>query len=178
MNAEKPNGGRFLDGPAAAARCSSIRWLVPRCGGVLGSGWAFRRRRGGAAEAGPPGEADLSARDPPTLRPRPTARLPRARGRGGQAASRTSATPWYQPSISAADQTEDLVAAALHLLVGVRLEVEPQERLGVRRPDVEVPVGEVDRQAVEVAQLAALAVRAVALLELLQLERHVADLAV
>src|SRR5262245_10262295 len=102
MNAEKPNGGRFLDGPAAAARCSSI-------------------------------------------------------------------------SSSGTNEAEDLVAAALHLLVGVGLEVEAQQRLGVRRAHVEVPVGEVDRQAVEVAELAALAVRAVALLELLQLERDVVD---
>ena len=48
------------------------------------------------------------------------------------------------------DQREDLVALALHVLArDQRFEVEPQERLGVRRANVEVPVRVVDGDAVE-----------------------------
>ena len=51
---------------------------------------------------------------------------------------------------SRADQREHLVAAPLHVLARAqRLEAEPQQRLGVRRADVEVPVVVVDRDAVE-----------------------------
>ncbi len=47
--------------------------------------------------------------------------------------------------------------AALHVLDGdERLEAQPQQRLGVRRAHVEVPVLEVDADAVEVADLGAL----------------------
>ena len=53
------------------------------------------------------------------------------------------------------DQAQDLVPLRLHVLArDQRLEVEPQQRLGVRGPHVEVPVGVVDRDAVEPADLA------------------------
>src|SRR6478735_8578992 len=52
-------------------------------------------------------------------------------------------------SVSGTNQVEHLVAPALHLGLVERLEVEPQERLGVGRSDVEVPVVEIDRDAVE-----------------------------
>ena len=52
---------------------------------------------------------------------------------------------------SRADQAEHLVALLRHVLGGdERLEVEPQQRLGVRRAHVEVPVVVVDRDPVEV----------------------------
>ena len=71
---------------------------------------------------------------------------------------------------------QDLVAAALHVLAGdERLEVEPQQRLGVGGPHVEVPLGVVDRDPVEVGDLA---VGAVALDDLLHLRRRVVDLGV
>ena len=55
---------------------------------------------------------------------------------------------------SRADQRQDLVALCLHVLArDERLEVEAQQRLGVRGPDVEVPVGVVDRDAVEPGDL-------------------------
>src|SRR5687768_1647926 len=41
------------------------------------------------------------------------------------------------------------VAATLHVLPRVGLEVQPQQRLGVGRPDVEVPVVVVHRDPVE-----------------------------
>ena len=48
------------------------------------------------------------------------------------------------------DQGEQLVALGLHVRLGDQaLEAEAQQRLGVRQPDVEVPVVVVDRQAVE-----------------------------
>ncbi len=62
--------------------------------------------------------------------------------------------------------SSDLVALALHQLLRARLEVEAQERLGVRGAHVHVPVLGVDRDAVEVADLA---LAAEALLELLEL---------
>src|SRR5215208_3375701 len=56
---------------------------------------------------------------------------------------------------SATDQGQDLVALSLHVLLGdERLEVQPQERLGVGGADVEVPVGIVDGDAVEPRDLA------------------------
>jgi putative transposase len=42
------------------------------------------------------------------------------------------------------------VALALHLLLRARFEVQAQERLRVRGPDVEMPVVRIDRQTVEV----------------------------
>ena len=51
---------------------------------------------------------------------------------------------------SCADEPHDLVPTALHVLLRERLEVQAQQRLGVRRAHVEVPVVEVDRDAVEV----------------------------
>ena len=53
------------------------------------------------------------------------------------------------------DQVEHLVAPALHVLArDDALEVEPQQRLGVGRAHVEVPVVVVDRDAVELVDLA------------------------
>src|SRR5687768_9967040 len=54
---------------------------------------------------------------------------------------------------SATDDGEHLVAPALHVLArDDGLEVEAQQRLGVRLAHVEVPVVVVDRDAVEVVQ--------------------------
>src|SRR3954447_15956126 len=54
-----------------------------------------------------------------------------------------------------ADQGEYLVPLLLHVVArDERLEVEPQERLGVRRAHAEVPVGVVHGHAVEVRDLA------------------------
>src|SRR5215218_5703103 len=66
------------------------------------------------------------------------------------------ASPGSAPSdtASAADQREHLVAPPLHVgLRDERLEAEAQQRLGVRRSHVEVPVVVVDRDAVEVVEL-------------------------
>src|SRR3954447_11314004 len=61
---------------------------------------------------------------------------------------------WGGGGSSRADQLEHLVAATLHVLArDEALEVEPQQRLGVRGPDVEVPVGVVDRDAVQAGAL-------------------------
>ena len=55
----------------------------------------------------------------------------------------------------AADQLQHLVPLGLHVLArDQRLQVEPQERLGVGGPHVQVPVVVVDRDAVEPADLA------------------------
>src|SRR6266568_6223292 len=70
----------------------------------------------------------------------------------------------------AADDREDLVAAAFHLRFAEGLEVQAKERLGVRRSHVEVPVSRVDREAVQMRNRA---VRAEPLLELPQLAGHV-----
>src|SRR3954452_11847891 len=76
---------------------------------------------------------------------------------------------------SATDDGEHLVAAALHVLArDERLEREAQQRLGVRRAHVEVPVGVVDRHAVDVGDLGV----AVALLELAHLGLAVGHLGV
>src|SRR3954465_15484571 len=74
---------------------------------------------------------------------------------GLSSAGRTSAEPIPprrpRRARSAADDPEHLVAAALHVLLGhERLERQAQERLGVRRAHVEVPVVVVDGGAVEV----------------------------
>src|ERR1700759_44065 len=50
-------------------------------------------------------------------------------------------------SRSGADQGEHLVALRFHLRLRERFEVQPQQRLGVRRPYVEVPVVELDGDA-------------------------------
>jgi hypothetical protein len=51
---------------------------------------------------------------------------------------------------SRTDYAEDLVAPALHVLARAqRLEGQAQQRLGIRRPHVEVPVVVFDRQAVQ-----------------------------
>src|SRR3954453_17761874 len=76
---------------------------------------------------------------------------------------------------SATDDAEHLIAPALHVLGGdERLERQAQQRLGVRRAHVEVPVLVVDRHAVDVRDLAV----AVALLELAHLALGIGDLGV
>src|SRR3954462_2117260 len=76
---------------------------------------------------------------------------------------------------SAADDGEHLVAPALHVLLGDEgLERQAQQRLGVRRAHVEVPVFVLHRRAVEVRDPAV----GVALLELRHLRRAVLDLRV
>src|SRR5829696_5070204 len=73
---------------------------------------------------------------------------------------------------SSTDDVEHLVPLLLHQLLRTGLEIEAQERLRVRRADVEVPVVRVDGDPVEVRDLA---LRAEALLQLLELERHVGN---
>src|SRR3954453_19523062 len=76
---------------------------------------------------------------------------------------------------SATDDAEHLVAPALHVLGGdERLEGQAQQRLGVRRAHVEVPVVVIDRDAVDVRDLG---IR-VALFQLAHLGRAVGDLGV
>src|SRR3954451_6602423 len=70
------------------------------------------------------------------------------------------------------DQGEYLVALLLHQLLRARFEVEPQQRLRVRGPHVEVPVVRVDGDAVEMGDGS---FRRVALLQLLQLEGDIRD---
>ena len=67
---------------------------------------------------------------------------------------------------------EHLVALVLHQLLRARLEVQAEQRLGVRRAHVEVPVVRVDRHAVEVRDRA---LPPEPLLELLQLHGDVRD---
>src|SRR5258707_532766 len=69
-----------------------------------------------------------------------------------------------------ADECEHLVALCLHQLLRARLQVEAEQRLGVRGADVQMPVGGLDREPVEVRDPA---LRTEALLELLELERNV-----
>src|SRR5215475_8927186 len=73
---------------------------------------------------------------------------------------------------SRTDRRQDLVPLALHQLGRPRLEVQPQQRLGVRRPDVHVPLARVNRDAVQVADLA---LAAELLLELAELAVDVRD---
>src|SRR3954467_11232357 len=76
---------------------------------------------------------------------------------------------------SATDDAQHLIAPARHVLLGdERLERQAQQRLGVRGAHVEVPVLVVDRDAVDVGDLA---VR-VALLDLAHLRAGVGDLGV
>src|SRR3954469_22039377 len=76
---------------------------------------------------------------------------------------------------SATNQRQDLVPALLHVLNGdERLQAQPQQRLGVRRAHVEVPVVVVDRDAVEMRDPGV----AVALLDLGHLRRRVLHLGV
>src|SRR6476620_1696294 len=72
----------------------------------------------------------------------------------------------------AANDGQQLVTSALHRLFRARLEVEPEQRLRVGRPDVHVPVVGVDRQAVEVPDAA---LRSEALLELAEFRVDVGD---
>ena len=76
------------------------------------------------------------------------------RVRLAHAGSRARSSRRSRPSLLAANQREHLVALALHQLRRARLEVEPQQRLGVRGPHVEVPVLGVDRDPVEVRDVA------------------------
>src|SRR5499427_10271246 len=75
---------------------------------------------------------------------------------------------WYQTAL-AADQRQHLVALSLHQRRRRRLEIEAQQRLGVRRPHVEVPVVVRDRQAVELVLTAVGEFRR----DLIELVRHV-----
>src|SRR5919109_3790709 len=60
-----------------------------------------------------------------------------------------------RPPRSRADRLEHLVALLRHVLGRYdRLQIQPEERLGVRGPHVEVPVLVVDRDAVEPRHLA------------------------
>src|SRR4051794_3463761 len=87
----------------------------------------------------------------------------------GAAQSSASAAPL------AANDPQDLIAAPLHVLArDERLEREAQQRLGVRRAHVEVPVGVVDRDAVHMGDLPI----AVLVLELLHLRLPVSHLGV
>src|SRR5215211_1459838 len=70
-----------------------------------------------------------------------------------------------RPSSSTND-VEHLVALALHQLFGARLEVQPQQRLRVRRADVEVPILRVDGDSIQVRDAS---LRAEPLLELREL---------
>ena len=93
------------------------------------------RRAPGSARRPAPRARDRRGSGP--RRPRPRSR---PRGRWLPAEGRSPGE----------DDLEHLVAAALHVVLGhERLEVEAQERLGVGRADVEVPVVVVDRQAVD-----------------------------
>src|SRR5829696_2692541 len=90
-------------------------------------------------------------------------------------ASLSRACARERPRRSAADDPQHLVAPALHVLLGhERLERQAQQRFGVRRAHVEVPVGIVDREAVELRDLAV----GEALLELVHLRLAVRDLGV
>ena len=54
------------------------------------------------------------------------------------------------PSVQAVDEGEDLGDVRVaHVAASRRFEVEAEQRLGVRRPQVEPPVAEVDGEAVE-----------------------------
>src|SRR4249919_84123 len=68
------------------------------------------------------------------------------------------------------EKLEDLVALAFHQLFRERLEVEPEQRLRVRRPHVQMPVLGLDRDPVQVRDLA---LGAEALLDLLELHGDV-----
>src|SRR5205823_2364834 len=72
---------------------------------------------------------------PPDRRGSPT-----ASGRG----------PWVPSAfLEALDEVEDLGGVSVALLAGAGLQVEPQQRLGVRWPKVEPPVIQVDGETVE-----------------------------
>ena len=58
------------------------------------------------------------------------------------------------PNLLAADDREHLVAPLLHDLRRDAFEIQAQQRLGVGGPDVEVPVGELRRDAVELVDVA------------------------
>ena len=71
--------------------------------------------------------------------------------------------------VPSVEELEDVVALALHELLRERLEVQPEQRLGVRRAHVQVPVLGLDRDPVQVRNLA---LGAEPFLDLLQLRRH------
>ena len=76
------------------------------------------------------------------------------RGDGEAVDPGAAARPWSSSaspsSLTSGSAAEHLVAPALHVLVGdERLQAQAQQRLGVRRAHVEVPVVVVDRDAVE-----------------------------
>ena len=79
---------------------------------------------------------------------------PRPAGQVAAAAGRVCA-----PRGSSPDRRQHLVALRLHQLARARLEVQPEQRLRVRRADVEVPVVGVDGDPVEVADRPLVGVR-------------------
>src|SRR6266516_2667068 len=103
---------------------------------------------------------------------RPTRRAPNTSGSSTEGMSSCQTPSPTCRSRLRSDQVEYLVALAFHQLLRARLEVQAQQRLGVRRADVEVPVVRVDRDAVEVRDLA---LGRVPLLQFLQLDRNVGD---
>src|SRR5689334_751965 len=73
----------------------------------------------------------------------------------GEAEARP-AQPWRGPSgprPSPADNSQHFVALLLHQCSRLRLEVQAQQRLGIRRADVEVPVGVIDRHTIHLLNL-------------------------
>ena len=48
-----------------------------------------------------------------------------------------------------ADDPEHVVSQSLHRVLGIPFDIHPQQRLGVRRPDIEPAVREVDGQPVD-----------------------------
>src|SRR4051794_825077 len=114
---------------SSSARRSAMRWACSRPSGSRsgGSPWPSTSANGLSSS---------NAADSPWR----TSRMRAAPGGGAKRIWRYSAT----------DEREDLVAPLLHVRHrDERLETQPQQRLGVRRADVEVPVVVVDRDAVE-----------------------------
>src|SRR3954453_12553148 len=92
------------------------------------------------------------------------------------AAARTLISPFRvaiaRAGSTVADDGPAPAPLAPHQLRGTSLEVQPQERLGVRRPDVHVPVVGIDGDSVEMAHPP---FGAEAVLDLLELARHIGD---
>jgi len=72
--------------------------------------------------------------------------VPAARG-GRHAVQRIAEKP-APPGPSGADERQDLVAARLHRASRRRFQVEPEQRLGIGRAHVEMPVRILDRDAI------------------------------
>ena len=60
----------------------------------------------------------------------------------------------FAPSISRTNQSDHFVALLLHQRPRLRLQVRPEQWFRVRRPHVEVPVGKLDRNAIELVLMA------------------------